>query len=61
MPPRMSGIIDAAYVLKFRVEGLQGYLAHEKQLPKDPTAGLGLDPYSGPRRGGFFLISEVPL
>ena len=28
--------------------------------PKDPTVGLRLGPYGGPR-GGLFLMSEVPL
>ena len=33
----------------FRVESLQGYLAHKKTHPKDPTAGLCLGAYGGPR------------
>ena len=40
---------------------VQGYLAHKKQHPpQDPTVGLCLGPYGGPR-GGLFLMSEVPL
>ena len=39
-----------------------GYLAHKKQPPpKDPTKGLSVGPYGGPRRGRLFLVSEVPL
>ena len=28
---------------------------------EDPTLGLCLGPYGGPRGGGLFLMSEVPL
>jgi hypothetical protein len=43
---------------------LQGYLAHKTAPPLDPTAGLCLGPYGGPREGvthQLFLMSEVPL
>jgi len=40
---------------------LQGYLAHKKHPPQDPTVGLCLGPHGGPRWGGRFLMSEVPL
>jgi len=33
-----------------------------KQQPsQDPTVGLSLGSYGGPRGGGAFLMSEVPL
>jgi hypothetical protein len=35
---------------------VQGYLAHKKRPPpEDPTVGLCLAPYGGPRGGGCFL------
>ena len=35
---------------------VQGYLAHEKRRPpKDPSVGLCLGPYGGPREEGSFL------
>ena len=41
-----------------RVCGLQGYLAHKKQLPR--TVGLSVGPYSGPS-GARFLMSEAAI
>ena len=41
---------------------LQGYLAHNPPSPpKNPTIGLYLGSYGGPRGGGLFLMGEVPL
>ena len=41
---------------------LQECLAHKKQPPpKDPSVGLNLGSYAGPRGVGLFLISGVPL
>ena len=41
--------------------GLQGYLAHKKLFPQDPTVGLCPGPYSGPGGGGQFLMIDLPL
>ena len=41
--------------------GLQGYLAHKKTLPpSDPTVGLCLGSYGGPRGKGVFLWARYP-
>ena len=34
---------------------LQGYLAQKKLRPQDPTVGMCLGPYGGPRGGGVLL------
>ena len=40
---------------------LQGYLAHKRPPPPyDPTSGLCLGPYGGPRGGGCFLCARYP-
>ena len=40
---------------------LQGYLAHEKHPPPRTLQKDYLGSYGGPRGGGLFLMSEVPL
>ena len=40
---------------------LQGYLAHKKTPPRRTLLGLSLGPFDGPRGGGRFLMSEIPL
>ena len=45
-----------------RVTHVLGYFAHNKlRFLGAPTVGLCLGPYGGPREGGLFLMSEVPL
>ena len=41
---------------------VQVYLAHKKQCPprEDPTVGLCLGLYGGPRVGGCFLLARFP-
>ena len=47
--------------LPFLASSLQGYLAHKKLSPPRTLQQAYLDPYGGPRGGGLFLMSEVPL
>ena len=43
-------------------EGLQGYLAHKKQAPpQDPTVGLCLGPFDGPRGVGVSYELGTPV
>ena len=45
-----------------RQDRVQGYLAHTKtSSPMTLKGGLYLWSYGGPRGGGLFLMSEVPL
>ena len=50
------------HLRRIRQARLQGYLAHkEMHPPQDPTVGICLRPYGGPRGEGQFFMSEVPL
>ena len=44
-----------------QILNLQGYFARKKQRPSRTLQQGPLGPYGGPREGGLFLMSEVPL
>ena len=59
-PERFGQQLLAHFEAEWRVaRHLQGYLAHKKQPPPRTLPCLGT--YGGPRGGGLFLMSEVPL
>ena len=48
--------------IRSKAQALQGYLAYEKPPhPEDPTVGLCLGPYGGPRGDDDFLSEIVHL
>ena len=64
MVPGRSGnntCTGVSLALRISLGQLHGYLAHKKTPPPDPTVGLCLETYGGPRGGVRFLMSEVPL
>ena len=55
----MLGVRDSKRAFVTRASGTS--LMRERLLLAPSTAGLCLEPYGGPRGGGRFLMSEVPL
>ena len=69
VPPKVDNFVIAVIVAEIRdpirlnaVDRVQGYLTHKRKKSSwDPTVGLYLGSSGGPKEGGLFLMSEVPL
>ena len=57
-----SLVVEMVLTAHLQERAAQGYLAHKNPHPPlDPTVGLYLGSYGGPRGGALFLMNEVAL